>query len=52
MENKNTIASIEEYEGMLEETDVQVHIVEGLDHVQEFEEIDLVFPAMLAFTQS
>lgn len=50
--NENTIASIQEYESKLRETAVQIHVVDGLNHVQEFEEIDTVFPAMLAFTKS
>jgi pimeloyl-ACP methyl ester carboxylesterase len=50
--NNNTIASIQEYKAVLQETPVQVHVVAGLDHVREFEEIDLVFPPMLAFTKS
>ena len=50
--NESTIPSLHEYEDGLEGTNVQVHVVEGLNHVQEFEEIDVVFPTMLAFTKS
>jgi pimeloyl-ACP methyl ester carboxylesterase len=31
---------------------VQVHLVEGLDHDQVFDQIDRVYPTMLAFTKS
>lgn len=50
-ENENAIASMKEYEDRLEGTGVKVHIVEGIDHVGEFEEIDLVFPTMMDFTK-
>ncbi len=50
--NESTVASMKDYEGMIKETNVQIHIVDGIDHVQEFEKIDLVFPAMLSFTMS
>lgn len=46
------MASVKEYEGSLEDSQVHVHIVDGLGHEQVFEEIDKVFPTMLAFTQS
>lgn len=51
-ENAGAIASVGEYEGKLEGTKVQVQIVEGIDHKQEFTEIERVLSAMLAFTQS
>ena len=51
-ENKNAMASLQECEGALKESRVQVHVVEGLNHLQEFTEIDKVLPAMRAFTQS
>ncbi|MEN8173124.1 MAG: alpha/beta hydrolase [Chloroflexota bacterium] len=51
-ENKNTIDSMKNYEPELKKSNVQVQIIKGLDHVQEFEKIDLVFPVMLAFTIS
>lgn len=50
-ENESAITSIKAYEVSLPEPHVQVHVVEGLDHIQEFEEIDRVFPTMLAFTK-
>ena len=46
------MAGIREYEAMLKESKVQVRVVEGLDHMQEFTEIDRVLPVMLAFTQA
>jgi len=52
-ENEGTVASMKAYE---KETavpsNVQLQIIDGLNHVQEFEEIDYVFPIMLAFTRS
>jgi len=51
-ENKNAMASLQECEEALKESKVQVHVVEGLNHLQEFTEIDKVLPAMLAFTRS
>jgi hypothetical protein len=52
-ENEGTVASMKAYE---EKTavppNVQIQIIDGLNHVQEFEEIDRVFPTMLAFTKS
>lgn len=48
-ENEGTVASMKAYE---ETADVQMQIIDGLTHVQEFEEIDRVFPIMLAFTKS
>jgi pimeloyl-ACP methyl ester carboxylesterase len=51
-ENEAAMASVEAYKETLKTSMVQVHVVDGLEHWQEFEEIDLVFPAMLTFTQS
>lgn len=52
-ENEGTVASMKAYE---EETavppHVQIQIIDDLNHVQEFEEIDRVLPMMLAFTKS
>jgi hypothetical protein len=45
------MASLKEYEDSLKGSRVQVHMVEGLGHEQVFEEIDRVFPTLLAFTQ-
>jgi pimeloyl-ACP methyl ester carboxylesterase len=50
--NEGAIASTREYEKALQTSQVRVQIVGELDHKQEFTEIDQVFPAMLAFTQS
>jgi pimeloyl-ACP methyl ester carboxylesterase len=51
-ENESTMDSIKVYESELEKTNVIAHIVEGIDHAGEFEQIDLVFPIMKAFTIS
>jgi pimeloyl-ACP methyl ester carboxylesterase len=50
--NENALASFQEYRAALKESNVQVQVVDGLDHRQEFTEIDQVLPAMLAFTQA
>jgi pimeloyl-ACP methyl ester carboxylesterase len=48
-----TVASMKAYE---EKTavppNVQMQVIDGLNHPQEFEEINRVFPTMLAFTKS
>ena len=51
-EDPHAMASLREYEASLPGTQVQVHVVEGLDHNQAFDEVDRVFPTLLAFTQS
>jgi pimeloyl-ACP methyl ester carboxylesterase len=50
-EDRQTMASLREYEESLKGSMVQVHIVEGLDHNQVFAEADRVFPTLVAFTQ-
>ena len=50
--DRYAMASLQEYEGSLQGSRVQVHVVQGLDHEQVFDEIDKVFPTMLAFTNS
>jgi pimeloyl-ACP methyl ester carboxylesterase len=49
-EDRHAMASLKEYEASLKGSRVQVHLFEGLDHEQVFDEIDRVFPTMLAFT--
>jgi len=51
-EDEQTMDSAKEYEQSLKGSRVQLHIVEGLNHLQVFEKIDRVLPSMLAFTQS
>lgn len=48
----HAMASVKEYEGALAGSRVHLHIVNGLDHEQVFDDIDGVFPIMLAFTQA
>ena len=50
--NETAMAGIREYEEGLEGSNVQVQVVEGLDHSQEFALIDKVLPLMLSFTQT
>lgn len=49
-DDKLAVESVREYATALEGSLVQVQMVEGLDHEQVFDQIDAVFPAMLAFT--
>jgi pimeloyl-ACP methyl ester carboxylesterase len=51
-EDQNALDSVREYESSLKGSRVQLQLVEGLNHEQVFEEIDRVFPTLLAFTQS
>jgi pimeloyl-ACP methyl ester carboxylesterase len=51
-EDRWAMVSVRKYEQSLKASRVQLHIVDGLNHGQVFDEIDKVFPAMLAFTQS
>ena len=50
-EDQPAMDSFGKYEKSLKGSNVQYHIFEGLNHVQVLEEIDKVFPVMLAFTQ-
>jgi len=51
-ENAVAMVSVQAYAAVLPESQVQVQVVAGLDHMQEFTEIERVLPAMLAFTTS
>lgn len=51
-EDHYAMDSIQKYQDALRGSKIQVHVVAGLDHDQAFDEIDKVFPAMLAFTKS
>lgn len=48
--NEGTMTSIQAYEETAVKSGVQIEVVDGLTHIQEFEEIDRVLPIMLAFT--
>jgi pimeloyl-ACP methyl ester carboxylesterase len=50
--NDLVMASIEEYKESIIKNNIQIRIIEGINHVQEFAEIEKVFPFMLAFTTS
>jgi len=49
-EDQHVMASVRQYEESLKHSNVRVHVLDGLDHEQVFDEIDVVFPIMLAFT--
>jgi pimeloyl-ACP methyl ester carboxylesterase len=51
-ENAVAMASVQAYAAVLSESLVQVQVVAGLDHMQEFTELERMLPAMLAFTTS
>jgi len=51
-EDEEAMKNMNEYQASLEGTKVQLHIIDGLDHGQVFDEIDKTFPTMLAFTKS
>ena len=51
-EDQYAMDSLREREASLSGSRVQVRVVEGLDHDQAFDEIDRVFPVMLAFTRA
>ena len=50
-ENKGAMASLSEHQESMPKS-VQVHVIEGLTHEQEFTEIDKVLPVMLEFTHA
>ncbi len=51
-EDRLAMISVREFEQSLKGSMVQLHLVEGIPHGQVFDEIDRVFAAMLAFTQT
>jgi pimeloyl-ACP methyl ester carboxylesterase len=51
-EDPHAMDSLRQYRQALRGSKVQVHLADGLDHDQVFDEIDEVFPTMLAFTQA
>lgn len=50
--NENAYASAKEYESKLAGTRVTLFTVKGLNHPQEFSEIDRVFPREVEFTRA
>ena len=51
-EDRFAMITVREYEPALPGSSVQLHIVDGLNHGQVFDEINTVFPTLLAFTQA
>jgi pimeloyl-ACP methyl ester carboxylesterase len=51
-QDEEAMESASEYGGRLEGTQIRLHILEGLDHEQVFDEIERVFPLLLAFMQA
>jgi pimeloyl-ACP methyl ester carboxylesterase len=48
-ENETAIASVKEYEEKLKTSKVQVEVLDGLGHMEEFTEINRSLPAILSF---
>jgi pimeloyl-ACP methyl ester carboxylesterase len=51
-ENKNAMDSYRNYQEELQGSKVQVRILEGMTHEQEFDEIEKVLPVILEFVRS
>ena len=51
-ENDKALESYREHEAEIPDSKVQVHILEGLNHEQEFTEIEKVLPIILDFVRS
>ena len=49
--NKGTVRWIEDNRPALERANVQVALVEGLDHPQEFSQVEQVYPIVASFLQ-
>lgn len=50
--NEGAMASIKEYAEDIEGLPVQVEVIDGLDHEQEFTQIERVFPVMHSFSEA
>jgi hypothetical protein len=50
--NQNALASLREYEEALGASPVQVQVMDGLTHMQEFTDLERVLPVMLAFMRA
>ena len=48
--DSGVMESVQKYQHVLDETQVQLAIMDGLSHEQVFEEIDMVFDMMVAFS--
>ncbi|MDJ0752289.1 MAG: alpha/beta hydrolase [Ardenticatenaceae bacterium] len=48
--NEGTIASMDSYSDSVNQTNVEIQIIEGLNHQQEFDEIDRVLPVLLEYS--
>lgn len=51
-EDRDAMASVVQYQESLKHSSVRVRILDGLDHEQVFDEVDVVLPTMLAFTRA
>ena len=49
-EDPHAMASLHEYKDALPDSRVRVHVLKGFGHEQLFDEVDTVFPILLAFT--
>lgn len=51
-EDQVAMTTVREYQQFLPYTQVKLHIIDGFDHGEVFDEIDRVFTTMLAFSQA
>ena len=51
-EDLSAMESLKEFEASLVGSKVQAQVLEGLNHEQVFDDIDRVFPTLLAFTRA
>jgi len=51
-EDQVAMTTVREYEQFLPDTKVNLHVIDGLDHGQVFDQIDRVFATMLSFSQA
>ena len=51
-ENDKAMESLKDYEGQIHGSQIQVRIIEGMNHEQEFDNIEQVLPVILDFVRS
>ena len=51
-ENDKAMESLKDYEGQIDGSQIQVRIIEGMNHEQEFENVEQVLPVILDFVRS
>jgi pimeloyl-ACP methyl ester carboxylesterase len=51
-ENDKAMESLKDYKGQIDGSQIQVRIIEGMNHEQEFENVEQVLPVILNFIRS